>query len=77
MKKTDFEQEVQRMTLGTLKTMNVQMGDLGEALKARSMADMFQATRDVGGLAPPRGRDRARRDRGRRRRRARVLRAPR
>jgi flagellar hook-basal body complex protein FliE len=35
--------EVQRMTLGTLKTMNVQMGDLGEALKVRSMADMFQS----------------------------------
>ncbi|MEX8495358.1 PhaM family polyhydroxyalkanoate granule multifunctional regulatory protein [Sphaerotilus sp.] len=35
--------EVQRMTLGTLKTMNVQMGDLGEALKMRSMADVFQS----------------------------------
>jgi hypothetical protein len=28
--------EVQRMTLSTLKTMNVQMGDLGESLKIRS-----------------------------------------
>jgi hypothetical protein len=35
--------EVQRMTLGTLKSMNVQMGDLGEALKARPMGDLFQA----------------------------------
>jgi len=35
--------EVQRMTLGTLKTMNVQMGDLGEVLKVRSMADMFHS----------------------------------
>jgi predicted nucleic acid-binding Zn-ribbon protein len=35
--------EVQRMTLGTLKSMNVQMGDLGEALKVRPMSDMFQA----------------------------------
>ena len=32
--------EVQRMTLGTLKTMNVQMGDLGEALKMPSMPSM-------------------------------------
>jgi hypothetical protein len=35
--------EVQRMTLGTLKSMNVQMGDLGEALKVRPMSEMFQA----------------------------------
>lgn len=35
--------EVQRMTLGTLKSMNVQMGDLGEALKVRPMSELFQA----------------------------------
>lgn len=34
--------EVQRMTLGTLRTMNVPLGDLGDALKVRSMADVFQ-----------------------------------
>jgi hypothetical protein len=33
--------EVQRMTLGTLKRMNVQMGDLGDALKVPVMADVF------------------------------------
>ena len=44
--------EVQRMTLGTLKTMNVQMGDLGEALKVRSMADMFQSAAPAAASAP-------------------------
>lgn len=44
--------EVQRMTLGTLKTMNVQMGDLGEALKVRSMADMFQSAAPAAAPAP-------------------------
>jgi hypothetical protein len=44
--------EVQRMTLGTLKSMNVQMGDLGDALKARSMADMFQAPASAAAPTP-------------------------
>jgi hypothetical protein len=44
--------EVQRMTLGTLKTMNVQMGDLSEALKVRPMSEMFQAAASAAAPAP-------------------------
>jgi hypothetical protein len=44
--------EVQRMTLGTLKSMNVQMGDLGEALKVRPMSDLFQAAASTATAAP-------------------------
>jgi hypothetical protein len=44
--------EVQRMTLGTLKSMNVQMGDLGEALKVRPMADLFQAATSAASPVP-------------------------
>jgi hypothetical protein len=40
------------MTLGTLKTMNVQMGDLSEVLKVRSMADMFHAPAPAPAAAP-------------------------
>jgi hypothetical protein len=45
--------EVQRMTLGTLKSMNVQMGDLGEALKVRPMNDLFQAASAAAAAPPP------------------------
>lgn len=45
--------EVQRMTLGTLKTMNVQMGDLSEALKVRPMSEMFQAAASAVAAAAP------------------------
>jgi type IV secretory pathway VirB10-like protein len=45
--------EVQRMTLGTLKSMNVQMGDLGEALKVRPMSDLFQAASAAAAAPPP------------------------
>jgi hypothetical protein len=44
--------EVQRMTLGTLKSMNVQMGDLGEALKVRPMSDLFPAVTPTASPAP-------------------------
>ncbi len=44
--------EVQRMTLGTLKSMNVQMGDLGEALKVRPMSGLFQAAASTATAAP-------------------------
>ncbi|MBP8270837.1 MAG: hypothetical protein KAX42_03085 [Sphaerotilus sp.] len=44
--------EVQRMTLGTLKSMNVQMGDLGEALKVRPMSDVFQTVASAAASAP-------------------------
>jgi hypothetical protein len=44
--------EVQRMTLGTLKSMNVQMGDLGDALKMPSMADVFTSAASAAAPTP-------------------------
>ena len=44
--------EVQRMTLATLKTMNVQMGDLRESLKARVPGDAT-ATDGAGSASAP------------------------
>lgn len=43
--------EVQRMTLGTLRTMNVPMADLGEALKVR-VPDVFSAAAAAPARAP-------------------------
>lgn len=43
--------EVQRMTLGTLRTMNVPMADLGEALKVR-VPDVFSAAAAAAAPAP-------------------------
>ena len=48
--------EVQRMTLGTLRTMNVPMADLGEALKVR-VPDVFSAA--AAAAAPARRKGRA------------------
>jgi hypothetical protein len=44
--------EVQRMTLGTLRTMNVPMTDLGEALKVR-VPDLFGAAAAAAAAAAP------------------------
>ena len=50
--------EVQRMTLGTLKSMNVPMGDLGDALKMPAMpvmptmADVFKPAASAASPAP-------------------------
>ncbi len=44
--------EVQRMTLSTLKTMNVQMGDLGESLKIKRAAAPAPDKSDAGKAAP-------------------------
>ena len=45
--------EVQRMTLSTLKTMNVSFGDLTEALKIRMPAEAAQAAPPAPAPAPP------------------------
>ena len=45
--------EVQRMTLSTLKTMNVSFGDLTEALKIRMPAEAAQAAPTAPAPAPP------------------------
>jgi hypothetical protein len=46
--------EVQRMTLSTLKTMNVQMGDLGESLKIKRAAAPGPDKSDAAKAAPAR-----------------------
>jgi hypothetical protein len=45
--------EVQRMTLSTLKTMNVSFGDLTEALKIRMPGEVAQAAAPTPAPAPP------------------------
>ncbi|MEO5881770.1 MAG: PhaM family polyhydroxyalkanoate granule multifunctional regulatory protein [Caldimonas sp.] len=47
--------EVQKMTLSTLKTMNVQMGDLRESLKLKPPADPGSASAPVKKAAPRAG----------------------